>query len=156
MRKQTFILLTIRRKGAERDTNGYFTSLRKTVATKVGTEFIKIVKEEFPPDHPYHHILNEHTVKFSYSVMPNLKKKINNHNAKITKKEDDNKNGNNSDDREEDDYDPEEDINYDELEEIVSDAAPIVEDPGTQSSEPVTYDAKACNDCDDECGIVAD
>ena len=40
----------------------YFTPpYEMAVKTSIGTEFIKMVKEEFPPDHPYHHILNEHT-----------------------------------------------------------------------------------------------
>ena len=97
------------------------------MATSVGTDFLNIVKEEFPADHPYHHILNEHTVKFSYSVMPNLKKKINNHNVKIAKKAEDTKKNNIENDPKEDDYDPEEQIDH-ELEEVVPDDDPVVEE----------------------------
>ena len=66
----------------------YFTPpYEMTVASPLGKNFIELVKQEFPPDHPYHSVLNEHTVKFSYSVLPNLKRKIAHHNTKITKKE---------------------------------------------------------------------
>ena len=126
-----------------------------TVATSVGTDFLNIVKEEFPADHPYHHIFNEHTVKFSYSVMPNLKKKINNHNVKIAKKAEDTKKNNIQNDPKEDDYDPEEQIDH-ELAEVIPDDDPVVEDPGVPSqptsTEPVTLNAKACDECDNDCG----
>ena len=125
-----------------------------SVKTKIGTKFIEMVKEEFPPDHPYHHILNEHTVKFSYSVMPNLKKKINNHNVKIANEarkanKNTTKNVGIVGDEE---YDPEEEIDYED-EEIVPDAIPVVEDPITQLPlEPVLLNARACDGCDEHCG----
>ena len=41
----------------------YFTPpYEMTVAHKIGKKFVELVKEEFPPDHPYHSVLNEHTV----------------------------------------------------------------------------------------------
>ena len=124
-----------------------------SVLTRVGSEFITIVKEEFPPDHPYHHILNEHTIKVGYSVMPSLKKKITYHNVKITNQmEEDNKkkkkNASNNPKvvapdavvEDEEEYDPEEEINH-ELEEVVTDIDPIT------PAVPVPVNARACDVC---------
>ena len=106
----------------------YFTPpYEMAVASSVGKDFLDIVKEEFPPDHPYHSILNEHTVKFSYSVMPNLKKKINFHNVKIAMKQQEDSIQNNTvteDFDEDDEYDPDENVDYEELED---DNVPIEE-----------------------------
>ena len=117
----------------------YFTPpYEMAVASSVGKDFLDIVKEEFPPDHPYHSILNEHTIKFSYSVMPNLKKKINFHNVKIAMKErEDSNNQNNNvteDIDEDDDYDPSDDIDYELEEETIEipDIIPVVENPEVQ------------------------
>ena len=139
----------------------YFTPpYEMSVLTRVGSEFIKIVKEEFPPDHPYHHILNEHTIKVGYSVMPSLKKKITYHNVKITNQmEEDNKKkkknaANNPkvvapvavvEDEEEYEYDPKEEINH-ELEEVVIDIDPIM------PAVPVPVNARACDVCVEDCG----
>ena len=40
-----------------------------------------------PRGHPLYPLLNRHTVKVSYSTMPNLQKKVNNHNKKILEEE---------------------------------------------------------------------
>ena len=87
-----------------------------TVATKIGKKFIELVKEEFPPDHPYHSVLNEHTVKFSYSVQPNLKKKIAHHYMKVSQSGE-------VVSVTDDDYDPEDTTDYD-LEEVIPEIVP--------------------------------
>ena len=117
-----------------------------TVASSLGKDFINLVKEEFPPGHPYHSVLNEHTIRFSYSVNPNLKKKITYHNIKVSQQEDiKNQNKTNVPNRtipvaapEDNGYDPNEQVDYEVIEVI--------------STEPEPVNARACNDCDVECG----
>ena len=123
----------------------YFTPpFEMTVATNIGKEFIGLVKEEFPPGHPYHSVLNEHTVKFSYSVLPSLMKKINHHNAKIAKEEQN---------PIIDDYDPEDETDYDQIEVIPETVlvarGPVVPPP---PAEPEPALARPCEDCEDDCG----
>jgi len=55
------------------------------VKTNVGYEFLKIVKECFPPGHKLHKILNKNTIKISYSTMPNMDQIMSNHNNIILK-----------------------------------------------------------------------
>ena len=54
-----------------------------TVATKIGKEFLNLVKKHFDENHPYHKIFNRNTLKISYSCMENFKTKILKHNNKI-------------------------------------------------------------------------
>ena len=54
------------------------------VATKVGKQFFQILDESYPPGHPLHKAFNRHTVKLSYSTMPNMLKKISALNSKVT------------------------------------------------------------------------
>ena len=56
------------------------------VSTKVGRKFFKILDETIPPGHPLHKTFNRHTVKLSYSTMPNMLKKISVHNSRVTAK----------------------------------------------------------------------
>ena len=51
-----------------------------------GGKFFKILDETIPPGHPLHKTFNRHTVKLSYSTMPNMLKKISLHNSKVTAK----------------------------------------------------------------------
>ena len=59
----------------------------KTIKTNVGKEFFTIVDSCFPPENPLSKIFNRHTVKFSYSCMPNIGRLITGHNKKILKDE---------------------------------------------------------------------
>ena len=55
------------------------------VATKVGKKFFQILDETIPPGHPLHKTFNRHTVKLSYSTMPNMLKKVSVHNSRVSK-----------------------------------------------------------------------
>ena len=55
----------------------------KSVLTKVGHCFLKLVDKHFPRKHKLHKIFNRNTVKVSYSCTNNMKSIINNHNNKI-------------------------------------------------------------------------
>ena len=55
----------------------------KSVKTNIGRIFIKLISKHFPPNHKFVKIFNKNTIKFSYSCMPNIRSKINNHNKKI-------------------------------------------------------------------------
>ena len=57
------------------------------VKTNIGGRFLKLIDTLFPEGHPLRQIVNRNTVKISYRCMPNLKKKISNHNFKILKSE---------------------------------------------------------------------
>ena len=53
------------------------------VKTNLGRKFLGIINKSFPKDHPLHKIFNRHTLKLSYSCMPNVKAIISSHNKKI-------------------------------------------------------------------------
>ena len=55
------------------------------VATKIGKKFFHILDTTIPPGHPLHKIFNRHTVKLSYSTMPNMLKRISVHNSRVSK-----------------------------------------------------------------------
>ena len=55
------------------------------VRTNVGHEFLKIVRECFPPGHKLHKILNKNTIKVSYSTMPNMGDIMASHNRSVLK-----------------------------------------------------------------------
>jgi len=59
----------------------------KSVETKVGRIFLKLVDQHFPRGHRYHKIFNRNTVKVSYSCMDNMESIIKQHNRNIMKKE---------------------------------------------------------------------
>ena len=123
-----------------------------TVAHKIGKKFVELVKEEFPPDHPYRSVLNEHTVKFSYSVQPNLKKKIAHHYMKVSQSEE-------VVSVTDDDYDLEDTTDYD-LEEVIPEIVPDVPVPVMPSPptlpppplEPEAAPASPYDDYDKDCG----
>lgn len=50
------------------------------VRTNIGRQFINIIKKCFPKDNKLHKIFNTHTLRLSYSCMPNMKKQIDSHN----------------------------------------------------------------------------
>ena len=53
------------------------------VKTKVGKEFLHIIKTSFYKGHPLQKIFNANTIKLSYSCMPNMKNIIDGHNKGI-------------------------------------------------------------------------
>ena len=53
------------------------------VKTNLGRRFLNIVDRCFPKNHPLHKIFNRHTLKLSYSCMPNMKTIISSHNKKL-------------------------------------------------------------------------
>ena len=57
------------------------------VQTKVGEAFLKALDSEIKEDNPLKKVFNRHTIRISYSNMPNMSKVISTHNSKIyTKK----------------------------------------------------------------------
>ena len=57
-----------------------------TKVRKIGKEFLKLVDHHFDKNYPYYKILNQNTIKLSYSCMENFKTEILNHNNKILNK----------------------------------------------------------------------
>ena len=53
------------------------------VKTNLGKKFLSIVDKCFPKNHPLNKIFNRHTLKLSYSCMPNMKTIIASHNKQI-------------------------------------------------------------------------
>ena len=53
------------------------------VKTNLGRSFLNIVDRCFSKNHPLHKIFNRHTLKLSYSCMPNMKTIISSHNKKL-------------------------------------------------------------------------
>ena len=53
------------------------------VKTKIAKKFLNILEKNIPPGHKLRPLLNRHTVKLSYLVMPNMKRKISMQNKKI-------------------------------------------------------------------------
>ena len=53
------------------------------VQTNVGREFLLLVDKHFPKGHPLNKILNRNTMKISYRCLPNMGRKLANHNSKI-------------------------------------------------------------------------
>ena len=58
-----------------------------SVKTNIGGKFLRLIDSLFPEGHTLKQIINRNTVKISYRCMPNLKKKISNHNFRILKSE---------------------------------------------------------------------
>ena len=54
------------------------------VSDNIGRLFLNIIKKCFPPTSKLHKLFNKNNVKISYSCMPNIKRKITQHNKKIT------------------------------------------------------------------------
>ena len=55
----------------------------RTVETKIGKEFLKLVDKHFPRNSKFHKIFNRNTLKVSYGCMPNIGGIISSHNKKI-------------------------------------------------------------------------
>ena len=55
----------------------------KSVKTKIGKVFLRLVKQHFPKHHKFHKIFNLNTIKVSYSCTTNMVNNIKKHNSKI-------------------------------------------------------------------------
>ena len=55
----------------------------RNVKTNLAKQFLKLIPKHFPKHHKFHKLFNKNNVKVSYSCMPNIKSKINQHNKKI-------------------------------------------------------------------------
>ena len=51
--------------------------------TNVGRKFLRMVDKHFPRGSVLHPLFNRSKLKVGYRCMPNMRQKINNHNAKI-------------------------------------------------------------------------
>ena len=56
-----------------------------SLKTKIGKKFFEILDRCFPPSNPLHKHFNRHTVKLSFSCMPNFGQVISGHNKGILK-----------------------------------------------------------------------
>ena len=57
----------------------------RRVKTKIGKQFLQILDKTIPKGHILYPALNRHTVKIGYSNMPNLTRKISQHNSKVSR-----------------------------------------------------------------------
>ena len=55
----------------------------KSIKTKLGAEFLKLIDMCFPKTHPLNKVINRNTVKATYCTMTNMKQIIGKHNAKL-------------------------------------------------------------------------
>ena len=74
-----------RRKRRSRKITYFNPPFNSNVKTNIGREFLRLVREQFPPTHKYRKIFNKNTLKISYSCMENVEEIIKSHNAKILK-----------------------------------------------------------------------
>jgi hypothetical protein len=72
-----------RRKNRKRNITWYNPPWDSNVKTNVGKLFLNTIDKCFTKNHPLHMIFNRHTLKLSYSCMPNIKSIISSHNKKI-------------------------------------------------------------------------
>ena len=63
-----------------RNITWYNPPFNSNVRTNLGRKFLHIVDKCFPENHPLHKIFNRHTLKLSYSCMPNIRSAISSHN----------------------------------------------------------------------------
>ena len=66
-----------------RNITWYNPPFNSNVRTNLGRKFLYIVDKCFPKTHPLHKIFNRHTLKVSYSCMPNMKPVISSHNKYV-------------------------------------------------------------------------
>ena len=55
----------------------------KSIKTNIRRIFIKLITKHFPQNHKFVKIFNKNTINLSYSCMPNIRSKMNDHNKKI-------------------------------------------------------------------------
>ena len=58
----------------------------KSVTTNVGRYFLKLLDKHFPKTHKFRKIFNKNNVKVSYSCLPSVKSKVNQHNKNVLQK----------------------------------------------------------------------
>ena len=73
----------VSRRQRKRRITWYNPPYNANVQTNIGRKFINIIDTCFPPKHPLHAIFNKHTLKLSYSCMPNMRQHIDSHNRRI-------------------------------------------------------------------------
>ena len=71
---------TRKSKARKRKITWYNPPWDNNVKTNLGGQFLLIVDKCFPKNHPLNKIFNRHTLKLSYSCMPNMKAVITSHN----------------------------------------------------------------------------
>ena len=74
------------RRKRTRNITWYNPSFASNVKTNLGRKFLQIVDKCFSKNHPFHKIFNRHTLKLSYSCMPNMKPIISSHNKHVLSK----------------------------------------------------------------------
>ena len=74
---------TRKSKARKRKITWYNPPWDSNVKTNLGRKFLLIVDKCFPKNHPLNKIFNRHTLKLSYSCMPNMKAVISSHNKNM-------------------------------------------------------------------------
>ena len=74
---------TRKKRKRKRDITWYNPPFDSNVKTNLGRKFLHIVDKCFKENHPLHKIFNRHTLKLSYSCMPNMKSIISSHNKHV-------------------------------------------------------------------------
>ena len=74
---------TRKSKARKRKITWYNPPRDSNVKTNLGRKFLLIVDKCFPKNHPLNKIFNRHTLKLSYSCMPNMKAVISSHNKNM-------------------------------------------------------------------------
>ena len=72
-----------RKRNRQRKITWYNPPWNANVKTNLGRKFLNIIDRCFPNGHPLHKIFNKHTLKLSYSCMPNMKSIISSHNKAL-------------------------------------------------------------------------
>ena len=72
-----------RKRKRKRNVTWYNPPWNSNLKTNLGRKLLCIVDKCFPKIHPLHKIFNRHTLKLSYSCMPNMKSTIASHNKTI-------------------------------------------------------------------------
>ena len=72
-----------RKRNHQRKVIWYNPQWNANVKTNLGRKFLNIIDRCFPNGHPLHKIFNKHTLKLSYSCMPNIKSIISSHNKAL-------------------------------------------------------------------------
>ena len=72
-----------RKRNHQRKVIWYNPPWNANVKTNLGRKFLNIIDRCFPNGHPLHKIFNKHTLKLSYSCMPNMKSIISSHNKAL-------------------------------------------------------------------------
>ena len=79
------------KKTRRRNITWYNPPYSRNVTTNIRQSFLKILDEEFPPEHNIHQIFNRNKVKISCCCMSNMKGTFNGHNMSILNKRNDDK-----------------------------------------------------------------